>query len=580
MMDQSRFADGMFGQFIRVGGAICILVLIGSILSGFGVSASYLSILFLIAGLFTAVIFSNKAALPLVSGSGVLFSIEALSAFGLFGIVGAVFAFGHDGLAVMIGLATGILLSLLFVAPRLSAISVSTLPDFLNVRYGSEVLRVLVLAAISLVSVLFIAAQLVACGLIASQVLEITPVGGILVGVISIVIVAVPLRKIIFSKAQMLLAVLGVVGGLMVAIFMLVKTTGILLPHFAYGGLLTDAGAAEILLGIDPHLARPGGAIGYSGMLALIFCLAVGTAVMPHTLRRAFVQGSGLESRTLLRFGLIFFVVVATALPAIGVLARVEFFALFTSAKDTIPLDAIPNSLLVGAKVCGDALDMMGTACTAKGYGNGIPVTALSVTPEAMLLALPSLISVSDWLLALLSLVCLSVAVIAGAGAAHCLALSFANRSLASETPQIMNVVIFTVTGVAGVLAATSGVGLINFAAWAYSLIAAALIGPLILGLWWQRTNAGGAISGLVVGFGLTAIYIFNSHWGFDLKVGTGDEWRWFGLSSLMAGTFGIVFSVIATVLVSLIGPKPKPSQLVFLQPNTELSTTAPEVLE
>ena len=580
MMDQSRFADSMLGQFIRVGGAVSALVVVGSILSGFGISAFYLSILFIIAGLLTAAIFSNKAALPLASSSGVLFSIEALSAFGLFGIAGAVFAFGHDGLAVMIGLAAGIVLSLFFVAPKLSAISVSTLPDFMNVRYGSEVLRVLVLVTISLVSVLFIAAQLVACGLIASQILEIAPIGGILVGAISIVAVAVPLRKIICSKAQILLAILAIVGGLMAAAFRLASVTGIVVPHFAYGGLLTDASAAETLLGIDPHLARPGGAIGYSGMLALIFCLAVGTAVMPHTLRRAFIRGSGSTSRTILRFGLIFFVVLATALPAIGVLARVEFFALFTSSKDTIPLDAIPNSLLVGAKVCGDALEMIATACAAKGYGNGIPVTALSVAPEAMLLALPSLISVSDWLLALLSLVCLSVAVIAGASAAHCLALSFASRALASETPQIMSVVILTVTSIAGVLAATSGVGLINFAAWAYSLIAAALISPLMLGLWWQRTNANGAISGLIVGFVLTAIYIFNSHWGFDLKVGSGDEWQWFGLSSLMAGTFGIVFSVIATVLVSLIGPKPKPSQLAFLQPNTELSTTAPEVLE
>ncbi len=580
MKDQIQFSDSLIIQFAKACVALLISAFIVSIFSSLGIPLYIINIVLIVSILVAAAIFSSNAIVPYTHNVGLIFSIEALSAFGLFGIVGAVFAFGHDGFAVLVGIAAGIVFSLLLVAPRLSEISISSLPDFFVVRYGSRTLRILTLSVTALVCVLFVAAQLVACGLIAVQIFNFDPLVGIFFGAVFIFLLALPLRITVLSKAQLFMALLVFLGGLVVCTLLLAGTTNIIVPHFAYGGLISDAHAAETLLGLNSQSAYPNGNSGYLGTLALISCLAVGTAVMPHMLRRVFAQGSGAISVNVLRTGLIFFVVLATALPALGVLARVEFLALFTQAKNAFPLDAIPPSMLIGAEICGDALDTVASACAAKGYNNGIPTSALSVAPESMLLVLPTLVAASDWLLALLSLTGLSVAILAGVAAVHSFALSLTSQTLPGEAPQIMGIVIVTVTSIAGVVAATSNVGLIHLAAWAYSLIGATLVGPLVLGLWWQRTNAYGAISGFVVGFGLTAIYIFYSHWGLDLQAGSGDEARWLGLSSLMAGAFGIVFSVITTVLVSFVGPKPKPSQLAFLQPNKDLSTTVPEVLE
>jgi len=61
-----------------------------------------------------------------------------LSAFGLFGIVGAVYSYGHDGLAILLGLVAGFVVSLLLVAPRLSKLTIPSIPDFLELRTSSN----------------------------------------------------------------------------------------------------------------------------------------------------------------------------------------------------------------------------------------------------------------------------------------------------------------------------------------------------------------------------------------------------------------------------------------------------------
>jgi len=538
MSEKPPFSEGLLAQCAIVCAALFGLAIVGSILTALGAEASLLSVIFIMLVLVVTAVTANRALMPFAAGQELILCIEALSAFGLFGIVGAAFAYGHDGLAIMIGLAAGLVLSLLLIAPRFSAIPVSSLSDFLSARYRSEPLRILGLAVMAVVSMLFIAAQLVASGLIASQGLGIAPIGGILIGAIVILIIMFPLQSVIVIDA------------------------------------------AESLSRLDTQFGQPGGTIGHVGVFSLILCLAVGTAVMPHIFEREGTQGSPAKTEGVLRRGLILFVILATALPALGVLGYAALLNLFSASNNTLDLDAIPNALLIGGEICGGAATEMYATCAAQGYGRAISADAIVADPQSVLLALPSLLGASDWLLALLSFVGLSVAGVAGAAATNSLAQSFASRALDSEAGQIKAVVAFAVTSVAGIVAVSSEIGLITLAAWAYSLIAAALVGPLILGLWWRRTNAVGALAGLLSGFVLTALYIFGSYWGFDLKPDSGDEWRWLGLSSLMAGTFGIVLSVIVTALVSLVGPKPRPSQLAFLLPIAQAPKANPEVLE
>jgi cation/acetate symporter len=581
MSELPRFNAISLKQSAAFGGSVVALCFVGAILSALGLSPALLSALFVLIGLVACAILANKTAPVLPSTSGITFSIEALSAFGLFGIVGTVFAYGHDGLAIVIGLAAGFIVNLMFVGPRYSAIASRSVPDFLSLRFGGDVVRPVALGVMVVVAVLFVAAQFVAAGLIAAQGLDIMPLGGVLIGAIAVLALAVPLQRGTLGLGHLVLAAVALIGGLIAAVWLLSTKTGVLLPHFAYGGLFTDIGAAESRLGLETHFDQPGEGLGLFAALSLVVCLAVGSAVMPHLLARSSIEGSQAKSQEVSRRALVLFVLFATALPALGVLARAEILTLFTTEQNALPfIGMLPAEVLHGALVCQTTMDAMREACLAQGFADGVPVEELRIDPQAVLLALPALVGASDWLRALLSLVGLAVLAVAGASAVHTLACAFASRSDAEDASRICTVVSFGITAVAAIVAITSGLSLIALASWSYSLIAAALIGPLLIGLSWPRTNEYGALAGMIGGFCLTALYILGAHWGFDFTAESGDEWLWLGIPPMMAGIFGIVFAIGLTVIASVLGPKPKPSQVALLSARIERVTEVPEVLE
>ncbi len=581
MSGTSRFADGTLSQFVAVSGGLIALCIIAALLGALGVSGSALSILFILLMLVLCAVLSGNAAQSVPATSGVTFSIEALSAFGLFGIVGAVFTYGHDALVLVIGLAAGFVLSLLVVGPRYSTVAARSLPDFLGMRYSGAAIRYLALCVMAIVTVLFVAAQLAAAGLVAAQGLGVSSLVGVLVGALAILLVTVLAQNSAMTRGHIVLSTIAFVGCLIAAAWVLSARTGIFVPHLAYGGLFTDISAAENRLGLETHFDLPGEGFGLVAALSLVACLAVGSAVMPHLLARSSAQGSRAGTQHVLRSGLILFVVLATALPALGVLARVDVLALFTAQQNAVPfVNMLPSPLLHGAQACQMTAERMAEACTAQGLTEGLPLEEFRVDPQSVLLAVPALAQVSGWLRALLALVCLCVVTVAGAGAVRTLAAAFTDRPAEDDKQTNVAVAAFAITALAA-LVAMSGASLISLGAWAYSLIAASFVGPIIIGLSWPKTNTTGALAGLIGGFTMTALYIFGAQWGFDFEGDTGDEWLWFGIPPMMAGIFGIVLSMFLTVVLSLIGPKPKPSQVAFFGTRADPPVKAnPEVLE
>jgi cation/acetate symporter len=62
---------------------------------------------------------------------------------------------------------------------------------------------------------------------------------------------------------------------------------------------------------------------------------------------------------------------------------------------------------------------------------------------------------------------------------------------------------------------------------WAFSLAAAGLFPALVLGVWWKRANAAGAVAGMIAGFGLCIYYLVGTRYG---AIGFYDMWS--GLSA------------------------------------------------
>jgi cation/acetate symporter len=89
----------------------------------------------------------------------------------------------------------------------------------------------------------------------------------------------------------------------------------------------------------------------------------------------------------------------------------------------------------------------------------------------------------------------------------------------------------------------------------AFGLAAASFFPAIILGIFSKRTNAYGAVSGMLIGITFTAAYII---WFKMLhpELNNADNW-WLGISPEGIGTVGMLVNVIVALTVSRLTPPP-----------------------
>ena len=93
--------------------------------------------------------------------------------------------------------------------------------------------------------------------------------------------------------------------------------------------------------------------------------------------------------------------------------------------------------------------------------------------------------------------------------------------------------------------------------AWAFSLAAAGLFAPLVLGIWWKRTTSTGAILGMICGFSLCLYYlIMTQYYAMPL---------WFGIRNISSALFGLPVAFLVTWAVSLVTTPPSKEMQDFV---------------
>ena len=138
---------------------------------------------------------------------------------------------------------------------------------------------------------------------------------------------------------------------------------------------------------------------------------------------------------------------------------------------------------------------------------------------------------------------------------------------------------------------------------WAFSLAMAGNFPALIMGVWWKRTTAVGAVSGMIAGFGLCVFYLVVTRYFPGAGVAyfgmsslanpaTGlplvdlakamaapnamDSWvlvshplaskvGWFGLNNIAAGLLGMPVGFLVIYVVSLMGKEPSKEMQAYV---------------
>ena len=311
----------------------------------------------------------------------------------------------------------------------------------------------------------------------------------------------------------------------------------------------------------DPHgdpAARRAFDDARRNFIALVFCLMVGTASLPHVLTRFYTTPSVAQARASVGWSLLFIALLYLTAPALAVLVKVEVFDTLVGTRfDQLPAwinnwAHVDPSLLQVDDVNRDGILQLGEIR----IGGDIVVLA---APE--IAGLPYVISglvAAGGLAAALSTADGLLLTIANA-LSHDLWFRIVDpKAPATQRVTVSKVLLLMVAlGAAYVTAQKPGDILLLVSA-AFSIAASAFFPALVMGVFWKRANRWGAAAGMVGGLGLTLYYALVNQPGVRETFGiAGPAQLWWGIQPIAAGLFGVPFGFALLVVVSLLTPPP-----------------------
>jgi cation/acetate symporter len=296
-----------------------------------------------------------------------------------------------------------------------------------------------------------------------------------------------------------------------------------------------------------------------NNFLALVFCLMVGTAALPHILMRYYTTPSVKEARASVTWSLFFIFLLYFTAPALAVLVKYEIFTVLVGTPfANLPTwasqwSAVDPALLSFIDINKDGILQLGEMK----IGGDIVVLA---TPEIG--GLPYVISglvAAGGLAAALSTADGLLLTIANALSHDLYYKMIDPNASTARRVSISKALLLLVALAAAYVAAQKPADILFLVSAAFSFAAAAFFPALSLGIFWKRANAYGAVLGMVSGLGITIYYmVTNQAWLRGVFGITSPVELWYGILPISAGVFGVPLGFAVIIIVSLLTPAPR----------------------
>ncbi len=292
--------------------------------------------------------------------------------------------------------------------------------------------------------------------------------------------------------------------------------------------------------------------------LALIFCLMVGTAALPHILMRYYTTPSVREARESVSWSLFFIFLLYFTAPALAVLVKYEVFTVLIGT----PFDQLPQWVGAWAKVDPNLLSV--TDINKDGI---LQLNEMSIGGDIVVLATPEIGGLPYVISGLVAAGGLAAALSTADG----LLLTIANalshdlyykmidpNASTARRVTISKVLLLVVALAAAYVAAQKPADILFLVSAAFSFAAAAFFPALVIGVFWKRATGIAASLGMVAGLGITVYYmVMNQPWLRGVFGVTSPVDLWYGILPISAGVFGVPIGFAVILLVSLVTPAP-----------------------
>jgi cation/acetate symporter len=305
--------------------------------------------------------------------------------------------------------------------------------------------------------------------------------------------------------------------------------------------------------------------IARKNFMALVFCLMIGTAALPHILMRYYTVPSVREARESVSWSLFFIFLLYFTAPALAVLAKFEVYTVLVGT----PFASLPEWIARWSSVDASLLSVVDI------NKDGIlQLAEISIGGDIIVLATPEIGGLPYVVSGMVAAGGLAAALSTADG----LLLTIANalshdlyykvidpNASTARRVMVSKALLLVVALAAAYVAAQKPADILFLVSAAFSFAAAAFFPALTLGIFWKRANKWGASLGMAAGLGITFYYMVTTQpWLYKLTHGGAaitpeiiKANTWWDIAPISAGLFGVPLGFAVIIIVSLLTKAP-----------------------
>jgi cation/acetate symporter len=479
--------------------------------------------------------------------NGMATGADWMSAASFVGMAGTLFLLGYDGLAWVLGWTGGYVLVAVLVGPYLRKFGAYTVPDFMSFRFGGNFARFLAVIVLVACSFTYVTAQIFGTGIIASRFLGMSFEVAVFVGLVGILLCSMLGGMRAVTWTQIAQYIVLIVAYLTPIVILSMKQYGIPLPQLTYGQAIADITAREgqmlkdglaTVANLKPH-TQPWTTYTPLNFFAIILCMMVGTASLPHILMRYFTTPSVREARQSVAWSLFFIFLLYFSAPAYAAFSKLEVYnnIIGRGVADIRPWMFTWGELGL-IQVCGKnaaSLQAVIDACKAAGT-EVVRLQDFTINTDVIVLSTPEIAGLPYVISGLVAAGGLAAALSTADGLllaiANALSHDIYYKMIDPNAPtvkrlMVARILLLIVAIAAAATASTRPADILAMVGWAFSLAMAGNFPALVMGIWWKRATTAGAIAGIIGGFGIAIFYLVCTRYfpGYGVA--------YFGMSSL-----------------------------------------------